>query len=126
VSLIKDNKENEIDTKFWSSIYHYNDESGGPTITGWINTFFPYLTNSKNGFRKNAFIKFTADQLDNVFSAPSPGSFPPSFCDAPMKWNYLGKKIDCGMLSGIIGYQFKKNQNESCLAPIIAWIIHGK
>ncbi|XP_070532342.1 uncharacterized protein [Ptychodera flava] len=32
-----------VDKNFWSSIYKRDDSSGGPYITGWIITLFPYL-----------------------------------------------------------------------------------
>jgi hypothetical protein len=39
----------EIDRPFWRSLYKYQDESGGPVITGWISTLFPYLKDYQTG-----------------------------------------------------------------------------
>ena len=36
-------KIGRVDQTFWRSIYKLNDRSGGPVITGWITSFFPYL-----------------------------------------------------------------------------------
>jgi hypothetical protein len=39
--------QGNVDRPFWQSLYKYRDESGGPMITGWISTLFPYLTESQ-------------------------------------------------------------------------------
>jgi hypothetical protein len=39
----------DVDRPFWRSLYKFHDESGGPVITGWISTLFPYLTDSQTG-----------------------------------------------------------------------------
>ena len=40
--------------QFWSSIYHYQSESGGPKVTGWVNALFPYLTTERKTFIRNS------------------------------------------------------------------------
>jgi hypothetical protein len=41
--------QGQIDRPFWRSLYRYQDESGGPVITGWISTLFPYLKDYQTG-----------------------------------------------------------------------------
>jgi hypothetical protein len=45
--------QGEIDRPFWRSLYKYQDESGGPVITGWISTLFPYLKDGRTGLATN-------------------------------------------------------------------------
>jgi hypothetical protein len=39
--------QGEIDRPFWQAFYKYQDESGGPVITGWISALFPYLKDGR-------------------------------------------------------------------------------
>ena len=39
----------DVDPAFWRSLYKYEDQSGGPVITGWILGFFPYLKDRRTG-----------------------------------------------------------------------------
>ena len=39
----------EVDRPFWRSMYKLNDESGGPKLTGWVLTLFPYLKDRRTG-----------------------------------------------------------------------------
>jgi hypothetical protein len=45
--------QGDVDRPFWQSLYKYRDESGGPIITGWISTLFPYLIDSQTGLATN-------------------------------------------------------------------------
>ena len=40
--------------QFWSSIYHYDNLSGGPLVTGWVTALFPYLTDQQARFIPNS------------------------------------------------------------------------
>jgi hypothetical protein len=42
-----------VDRSFWQSLYKIHDQSGGPIVTGWIATFFPYLSNQESGLPVN-------------------------------------------------------------------------
>jgi hypothetical protein len=41
--------QGEVDRPFWRSLYKYQEESGGPVITGWISVLFPYLKDACTG-----------------------------------------------------------------------------
>ena len=68
----------ETAKKFWRSIYHYGQASGGPRITGWAACLFAYLTTRKGGFTQNTY------KWSKWGWGVSPGEFPPSFTSAPM------------------------------------------
>jgi len=57
----------EIDRPFWQSLYRYHDESGGPTITGWISTLLPYLTDSRTGLaiHRNPYLTPDSQRVDD-------------------------------------------------------------
>jgi hypothetical protein len=42
-----------VDRQFWQSLYKYQDESGGPLITGWVSALFPYLKDGRTGLATN-------------------------------------------------------------------------
>ena len=44
----------KIDVNFWCDMYKRNNSSGGPYITGWIVTLFPYAGGGK---RRNAYLE---------------------------------------------------------------------
>jgi hypothetical protein len=39
----------DVDRPFWRSLYKLHDESGGPKVTGWVLTLFPYLKDWRTG-----------------------------------------------------------------------------
>jgi len=86
--------ERKIDPDFWSEIYKYRDGSGGPRITGWIITFFPYLTEN----RVNSFPRY------GVSSA----SIPKQICQVDFIWDYFGEKIPMIFYGGFLGGEFDK------------------
>ena len=45
--------EGNVNKQFWSTIYKKINKSGGPFISGWIVTLFPYLNSCKNPFLNN-------------------------------------------------------------------------
>eukprot|EP00484_Ammonia_sp_Unknown_P010376 CAMPEP_0197074826 /NCGR_PEP_ID=MMETSP1384-20130603/211301_1 /TAXON_ID=29189 /ORGANISM="Ammonia sp." /LENGTH=447 /DNA_ID=CAMNT_0042513667 /DNA_START=62 /DNA_END=1405 /DNA_ORIENTATION=+ len=60
---------------------------------------------------------------DDVWSklGPSPGDFTESMCNAPVKWDYLGKIIPLKFNAGIVGYE--QNEKTLQLTPTIGWFI---
>jgi hypothetical protein len=59
--------QGEIDRPFWQSFYKYQDESGGPMITGWISALFPYLTDSRTGLanHRNPYLTLDSQRLED-------------------------------------------------------------
>jgi hypothetical protein len=60
--------QGEIDRPFWQSLYKYHDESGGPMITGWISTLFPYLTDNRTGLanHRNPYLTLDSQKVDDI------------------------------------------------------------
>jgi hypothetical protein len=60
--------QGNVDRSFWTSLYRYHDESGGPMITGWISTLFPYLRGSRTGLatRRNPYLALDSQRLDDI------------------------------------------------------------
>jgi hypothetical protein len=57
-----------VDRQFWQSLYKYHDESGGPMITGWISTLFPYLRDSRTGLatNRNPNLSLDSQRLEDI------------------------------------------------------------
>lgn len=106
--------------EFWGSIYHYNNMSGGPTVTGWIIALFPYLTEKKKevNFKRNSLIDW---ETVHGFGGMSPGSFPPGYTAAPMQWTYFGREIATQMNAGFFGVA--QNPKNFALEPVIGWCV---
>jgi hypothetical protein len=60
--------QGNVDRSFWTSIYKYHDESGGPIITGWISTLFPYLIDDETGLAtyRNPYLSLDSQGLDDI------------------------------------------------------------
>ncbi|MGO9465079.1 MAG: DUF4419 domain-containing protein [Isosphaeraceae bacterium] len=56
-----------VDRPFWQSFYKYQDESGGPMITGWISALFPYLKDSRTGLAiyRNPYLTADSQRVDD-------------------------------------------------------------
>jgi hypothetical protein len=57
-----------VDRPFWQSIYKYQDESGGPMITGWISALFPYLKHGPTGLaiHPNPYLTPDSQRVDDI------------------------------------------------------------
>jgi hypothetical protein len=57
-----------VDRPFWQSVYKYQDESGGPMITGWISALFPYLTDGRTGLaiHRNPYLTPDSQRLEDI------------------------------------------------------------
>ena len=74
----------KIDVTFQCDMYKRNDKSGGPYITGWIVTLFPYLGQTKS---KNSYLENWNEQM--VFGGVTASSFPCGVVYTIFKWLYL-------------------------------------
>ena len=57
-----------VDRGFWQSIYRYHDESGGPMITGWISSLFPYVKDGRTGLaiHRNPWLTVNSQSVENI------------------------------------------------------------
>jgi hypothetical protein len=119
------------DTTFWRSFYKRNDGSGGPYVTGWINTLFPYVdaliyADGKLGreLKKNPFVENWAKDMNNPFGGgPKTSDFTASLSVAPFDWNYLGEKLPMELLAGFVGVS--QDVQSLALRPAIGWAVRG-
>ena len=108
-----------VDRNFWSSIYKISGGSGGPFITGWICTLFPYIGDDK---RRNPFLNLWLSSDEARFhDGLTSDSFPPGLCSTPFIWNYLGTEYTMNFYSGFLAV----SQDSSTLAlrPEIGWAV---
>ena len=105
--------------RFWSSIYHYRSLSGGPAVTGWVLALFPYLTSKqKPFFVRNSGLEWNRQ---GFFEGISPGTFPPGYTAAPMRWTYYGRDIETQMNAGFFGSA--QNPKTFALEPVVGWCV---
>jgi hypothetical protein len=111
--------EGRPDRQFWRSFYKWNDSSGGPFISGWINAFFPYLEDEKS--------------LGEPILSPNDGGgglihegicsdrFPSGMSLAPFVWDYLGTRIPMKLFAGFAGVS--QNPGTLEVRPAIGWAV---
>jgi len=110
--------EGKIDRMFWQSIYKWNNESGGPTITGWILKFFPYII-LDHKLLPNRFMK---DEL-YAYGGLRTNNFPSGLSKADVVWTYFGEKIDMEFYAGFMGVS--QNSGTKGLRPEIGWAVRN-
>ncbi len=94
-----------VDTSFWSALYKENKRSGGPFISGWILTLFPY----------------TASGHRNRYGCFTTKSFTPGIVSTPFMWDYLDENYPMYFYAGFMAV----TQDLSTLAvrPEIGWAV---
>ena len=112
-----------VDQTFWSSIYKFSEDSGGPFITGWITTLFPYT--GKTGVR-NKFISLWRERkeggdLRRSFYGMTSDNFPPGLCSTPFIWNCLDMQCPMMFYSGFMAVS--QDPRTLALRPEIGWAV---
>lgn len=113
--------DHKTDKTFWNNIFKYNDESGGPYITGWIIKFFPYISEGKDSFIKNPYIeKEPVDFGDGLKTN--------QFCSGLSKtdfiWEYYKKHYEMELMAGFVG--IRQDTSDMTLRPEIGWVVKDK
>jgi len=106
--------QGNVDKKFWKSIYNMNGGSGKPNFNGWVNTFFLYLKDGPNNFKKNDnFVKkgWIGTGFDEL---------PSGLSKVPFKWIYHDKTFDMEFVGGIIGIE---QFDDMALKPKFGWAV---
>jgi len=108
-----------VNVDFWKRFVKYNPSRGGsgahPTISGWINLFYPFLDSG----RANTTLQDWKEL--NLDKGPDPKDFPTLILSTPVVWNYLGKKFHFHFHAGIVGGV--QDKNTKMVFPNSAWII---
>ena len=106
-----------VDQKFWSSIYKISGGSGGPFISGWICTLFPYIGEDKS---RNPYLKSWCSSGRRMGGLTS-DRFPPGLCSTPFIWHYLGTDYQMSFYSGFMAAS--QDPGTLALRPEIGWAV---
>lgn len=109
--------EGKADRAMWESFYKYEARSGGETISGWINTLFPYVTRH--------YSKTLEPNSDIAWSShvgPPLASFPNGLSLAPFIWDHYEKKIPMQFAAGFIGVSHAAGD----VRPAIGWAVRHR
>ena len=124
---IYESSNGNIDNKFWKSIYKWDSESGGNTVTGWIIRFFPYLGEESNK-HLNPYLSTDIDsaQIRNNFSlwGLHGSSFGSGISSCDFEWDYFKTFYRMQFCAGFIG--ISQNKLDMTLRPEINWFIAHK
>jgi hypothetical protein len=116
---------------FWQSIYKQFMASGGPTTTGWITAFFPYLRGYP-ALKRNKWLVSGGAALSSILfedprsdrfhaDGPTTEKFPGGLCKVPFLWKYLTTEYSMEFLAGFIGV--RQDAESLALRPEIGWAV---
>lgn len=105
--------QGRANASFWDSFYKPGGGSGGPKVTGWVNTFYPYL----EGGRKNP----CATEQNGWWI--STAQFPSGISKVPFVWDYLGTEFKMEFLGGFVGTHQAENLS---IQPSIGWAVRDE
>lgn len=114
-----------ISKKIWcfTNGFSYNlvhGGSGGPYISGWTITLFPYLeNNAKNYYVWN---KSWQDAYDEpMFGGLVTSNFPATLSRVSFKWKYYNQEFDMLFLGGFMGINY--DQENKILNPVFGYSV---
>lgn len=111
--------EGQADPAFWQEFYKLGGGSGGPFVSGWINTLFPYV-----GRKRVHPNKLVVTWKDRNARGGVPEDFPNGMSAVPFVWHYYGQEIPMQFLGGFVGpYQ---DPTDFGVRPSIGWAIADK
>jgi len=125
----------QINPYFWKSIYKVDDGSGGPYITGWITSFFPYLKDPRTGLAslQNRWIAQGGEPMQKLLypshqrdregmgQGPTLSAFPSGLARAPFRWLYYERSFEMEFLGGLVGV--RQDPKTLRLRPEIGWAV---
>ncbi len=105
----------ELDARFWQSIYKMENESGGPSVTGWLTNLTAYL-NQKDGFELRTYYRDGSGEYDSISTNELPSHISrvpviwqigagPSAQEIPLRFagGFLGTELTNGFLAPRLG-----------------------
>lgn len=109
------------DAEFWQSIYKLKQASGGPYVTGWCNTLFPYVKGHRSSLVRNVAATEWERGLDGPFGGgPTPDGIPVGLSRAPFVWNHLGTEYAMEFVGGFLGVMPAEGGS---VRPCIGWAV---
>lgn len=106
-----------VDLEFWKSFLMLGGGSGGPYITGWINTLFPYLSNRRSGFYKNTHIQGKTSRWEGATS----DTYPDGLGKAPVQWHYYAETFNMEFMGGHVAMSLDPESLEARV--VTGWAI---
>jgi len=106
----------KTDPKFWESIYKLGGGSGGPYITGWVNTLMPYLVSYDGKPFINSMVKNETKWQQH---GPTHDALPSGLSKVPFKWFYYEQEFEMEFIGGFTGV----SQNGLTLRPELGWAV---
>ncbi len=116
----------QADRPFWQSIYKRDSSSGGPYISGWINTLFPYIEKRQSDgstvLARNECVTTWQHAYDDPNGhGPSTRQFPSGLTVAPFLWKYLATDIAMQLVAGFVGVS--QDAQTRSVRPTIGWAV---
>ena len=111
-----------VKKEFWQSLYKISRNSGGPFITGWIVTLFPYVGRSMKDMKPNRCL--------DSWSAEEPlrwlttRDFPSGSVSTPFIWKYFFDEFEMYFYAGFLGTG--QDKKTLALKPMIGWAVVDK
>lgn len=110
--------QGQVDRAFWRQIYKLDDESGGPYVSGWLQTFFPYALHADGSVQRRAGLASWSQQRG--WEGLNTNEFPQGLCSVPFVWDHLGTRYAMELLGGFVGI----DQDASlAVRPRIGWCV---
>lgn len=110
------------DVELWRSFYKLKGESGGPYVTGWINTLLPYLIDHRGAPRPNEHLASWRDGLTSPFGGgPSFDQLSSGLSRVPFLWKHFFDEHRMELLGGFAGV----GQDPATLTvrPELGWAV---
>ena len=113
--------EGHVDRDFWSKIYKYRGGSGGPFITGWIATLFPYIGMSE--LRPNPYLDSWSmkDSDTSENNRLRTNMFPLGVFATPFIWKYYEERFPMHFYGGFM--MVVQDPVTLALKPEIGWAV---
>ena len=118
--------QGNADVVFWQNFVKHHSVSGGDTISGWINAFFPYtkdwqgnVTSFENNKRRAYRGRNDEESPYDVSYAET--AYSSGLSGAPFIWEYLGTNIPMRFTAGFMGY---RQSADGSLQAVQGWAIH--
>lgn len=106
------------DDEFWTSIFGYMGGSGGPFLSGWLVSLFPYVGSSKP--RRNNYIDWHQNKVGSSRGV-NPGDLPKSASIVPMTWVYHSERFEMELHGGLMGVSFDVDNQR--IRPEFGWAV---
>jgi len=136
VARLAETAAGHVALDFWRSFFRYESGSMGSQMTGWIQTFFPYLVDERapGGMCRNDFLvnwhdRFQAamasddDWRNRRMNGPSLGRLPGSLASAPVR--FVDARDGAVTMLRFVGGMFGVSQDadDGSLAAAFGWAV---